>query len=277
MKSLIDYGLERDGWIIIQSEICSVAETLGNIKNGFEIKNRLHELSASYYNQWRFVLDSYKKLFVIFTELNEKNIELNDDDELSEFDFFLLKIEPEIKNYSYLFIISLKSLLDILVCIVDLIQNREIKKEHNLPDFFNFYGSNASKNIKYNIPKLKEYLDIVRKQKSWITEVKSFRDRILHRGYILKSDIGFSRVENLIIKTYIDVNSNAEIIRIDIGDILTNFLNDIKKIEGEISKILLLNMDDLKKVGLTHRSKFRFTELINEYSSEQIKITKTIL
>lgn len=265
MKSLKDHGLEYDDWINIHSEICSVAETLRHLESGYEVKSRLWELSASYYNQWRFVLDSYQKLYDIFSELNIKSTKWNSEI-ISDFTIYLLKHESDIKNFSYLFIISLKSLLDLLICIVDLIQNREIREEHKLPDFFNYY----KKNIKFDIPELKYYLFSIRTEKDWIVNVKSVRDRIVHRGYLLKPDIGFSKIENLIIKTYKGADFYSDVIEVDIGNTLGDFLKDIKDIEGDISKILLTNIEDLKEAGLTHKSKFRFAELVNEYSSEQI-------
>lgn len=270
MNSLKYYGLEDDDWVYVHSEICSVAETLGNLETGFQIRDRLWELSASYYNQWRFVLDSYKRLHDIFLELNRKNKEWSSDRPLSQYGAFLLKCEPEIKNYSYLFIISLKALFDLLVCIIDLIQNRQIRKGYKLPDFFNYYKGGKSGEIKFDIPALKNCLDSIRFENGWISNLKLVRDRIIHRGYLLKPDIGYSKIESLKIKTYKGTDFYSDTIEVDIGDILENFLHDIRNFERDISNILLFNMADLKKSGLTHRSRFRFSELMNEYSSEMI-------
>jgi len=268
MKSLEYHGLRIGDWTYIQSDICSVAETLRNGEDASEIEGSLFELSASYYNQWRFVLDSYQRLFEIFNELNEKNAERSGDEVISEFDKFLLEYEPEINNYSYLFIISLKSLLDIFICIVDLIQNREIRDEYKLPDFFTFYTDRTKKNINFEIPELQDYLDSKRERESWIRTIKSIRDKIVHRGYLLKPDIGFEKIDKLIVKTRKGTGNGIDEIEIDIGDILAIFLRDIIGIEESVTKILLSSKDDINKI--THRSKFKYSELVNQYLTEKM-------
>ncbi|MEM9859413.1 MAG: hypothetical protein AAF843_18810 [Bacteroidota bacterium] len=266
MKELSYYNLRKDDKVEISSEICSLAETIWHIAPGSTLSNRISELIASYYNQWRFVLDSYEKLFSLVQELNSKDS--SSENVLSDFDIFWLKTEPEFKNYSYLLITSLKSLLDLFTCVVDVIQNQQIRREHEFPDFFKYLGQ--PKKITLWIDELSKYFQDIRVSEKWISKVKIIRDRVIHRGYLLNSHrTKTAQIDDLTIRTYkgSDFYSNRE--EFNVGELIDNFLINMPKIENSVSNILVQNVDYLKENGVTHASYFRYYELVNEYGSKE--------
>lgn len=262
MLSIRDYNLVHNDWVVIKSPLCSVAASLAEV-NASPLGDRINELSMSYFNQWRFVIEAYDKLFTIFKELNEASDETREGKIITEFDIKALQYEIEFKNYSFLFIVALKSLLDIFTCIVDIVQNQEIRNEKKMPDFWGY----GNKGIEKPNEEIRMEFVRLRNDSVWIKQVNTIRNKIIHRGYLLRPIIGFHREEKLIVQTYKGTDFYVNIDTIDLGDLFNSFIIDMPQIDKALGDMLgkaVLNS------GITHEASFRYSELMNEYSFKEI-------
>lgn len=269
MTSLEDLKLRNGDWTTIDSKLCSLGMTLWNDNPHSDLSARIFELIASYYNQWRFVLDSYDVLYKLFTEQMSMDTTPHNKIYLSRFDIHLVSIESKFRQYGYIFIISLKSLLDLFACIVDVIQNQQIRNDGALPDFK--YPPNKKGFIVNDMPKVTALFKQIQDPNvyQWIGSIATIRNKIVHRGFTLKPVIGFQKLENLIMQTYRGTDFYTDIDNIDIGKTLKLAVTNIPELENEITQILLSEMSQMIP-SITHQSVYRFSELMNEYSTKEI-------
>jgi hypothetical protein len=269
MTSLEDLKLRNGDWTTIDSKLCSLGMTLWNDNPRSDLSARIFELVASYYNQWRFVLDSYDVLYKLFLVQMSKDTTPNKDIYLSKFDVHLVTTESQFRQYGYIFIISLKSLLDIFACIVDVIQNQQIRTDASLPDFK--YPPNRKSFIVNDIPKVNLFFKQIQEPSDypWIASIVTIRNKIVHRGFSLKPVIGFQKLENLVMQTYRGTDFYTDIDSINIGETLKMAVINIPAFEIAITNILLNEIPHIIP-SLTHQSSYRYSELINEYNTKEI-------
>lgn len=138
MNSIEKYKIKDETGIHYKSKICSVAGSIGHKTQFSDLDYRINELTQSFFNQWRFIIETYQRLHYLFSQLNQCSDVPKSGNILSNYDMYSSKHEIDFKDYSYLLIISLKTYFDLFACIVDISLNQKIKKEHQLPNFFNF-------------------------------------------------------------------------------------------------------------------------------------------
>lgn len=254
---------------IIRSPICSLAYSLDQQYVFNPANMKVDDLIFAHVNQYRFVLESYEQLEKMFTHLNSAALEKDPETTLTEFDIVSLRLEPQFRHYGHLFITSLKSLLDLFICLLDICQNRIFRPENQLPDFFS-YGKSARYPIINVVPEITLELEKLRADKTnWINRVNHLRNRIIHRGYLLKPKIGFKKLESLILESYKGNNYYIGTDEVDISKLCSDFLSQMPVLEETFVSFLTSSQPDYE---ITHEVSLKYDELINQYNFNQIKV-----
>ncbi|NLD45949.1 MAG: hypothetical protein GX660_01955 [Clostridiaceae bacterium] len=267
MKPVEQYKIKDDTGFHYKSLICSLAGSVGFKSQFSDLDYRIKELTQSFFNQWRFIIETYQRLYFLFSSLNKCSDNSGSISRLSEFDMYASKHELDFKDFSYLLIVSLKTYLDLFACIIDIIINQKIRPEHSLPDFKSF--GRKSKRIPIEISNaFKDYMD--ENKYPWISQVIEIRNMIIHRGYHLKLKIGFKKTDSLIIQAYKGTDFYTNQVLINIGDIFNSFLLQMPKIEEKISNLLIEKVELLNKT-LDYEMSYSFGDLINNYVYKELK------
>jgi len=267
MNSIDKYKIKTDKGIHYQSKICSVAGSIGHKESFSDLDNRITELTQSFFNQWRFIIESYLKLEKLFNELNDCSDVANNDNITSEYDIYSINHEVEFRDYSYLLIISINTYLDLFACIVDLIVSQEIREEHELTDLYKF----GRKKNNFPVEILKEFQKFKDdKSYPWISSIKDTRNKIIHRGYNLKPKFEFKKSKDLIIQVYQGTDFYINQKTINISDLLNSFMTEMPQIEEQISNILIEKIDVLEK-ELDYELSYTFDGMINYYNYKELK------
>ncbi|HEY4789165.1 MAG TPA: hypothetical protein VIH57_24115 [Bacteroidales bacterium] len=275
MNPLEKYNIKDESGIHYKSKILNIAFTLRmeispsdpDDRNNFKLDFRINELMSSLFNQWQFVIETYQRLHYLFTELNKYSNVLEPKKKITDYDFYSLKHELDFRDYSYLFIISLKTYLDMFACLIDIIINQQVRNEQNLPDLWNLGKKIDSVELNSEINKLKD-----KTLYPWIFCIKETRDRLIHRGYLLKLNNRL-KSENLIIQVFhgIDFSPHKELI--NIGDLFDSFMLDMPLIEEKISNILIEEVELLKDRHIYEKT-YSFGDLVNDFIyNDKLKIT----
>lgn len=267
MYPIEKYKIKDEAGFHYKSKICSVAGSIGYKEPLSDLDYRIKELTQSFFNQWRFIIETYQRLDYLFKKLNECSDVARKENVFSDYDIYASKHEIDFRDYSYLLIISIKTYLDLFACLVDIIVNQKIVKEYELTDFFKFGKSknNIPEDIILEFQKLKD-----KESYSWIFLIKDTRDKIIHRGYHIKPKFGFSKSEDLIIQVYQGTDFYTNEILINIGDLFDSFMSEMPQIEERISNILIDNIEVLNK-ELDYELSYSFGDLINNYIYKEIK------
>ena len=267
MNSIEKYNIKDETGIHYKSLICSVAGSVGYKEPFSDLDYRIKELTQSFFNQWRFIIETYQRLDYFFKELNKCSDIAIKENIFSDYDIYATKHEIDFRDYSYLLIISIKTYLDLFVCLIDIIINQKIREEYDLPDLYKFgrIRNNIPNDIILELDKLKDK-DIY----FWIFLIKDTRDKIVHRGYHLKPKFGFNKSEDLIIQVYQGTDFYTNQILINIGDLFDSFMTEMPQIEARISTILIDNIEVLN-MELDYELSYIFGDLINNYIYKEIK------
>nr|WP_067063827.1 hypothetical protein [Mucilaginibacter sp. L294] len=266
MEPIENLNIKRQEAIYHTSKVCNVAISVGFYTSFYDLENRINELSQSFFNQWRFTVEAYAKLYNLFQKLNEYS-DHTDSITFSAYDAFAVEHETEFRDYAYLLITGIKTHLDLLACLADIALNQTIREEYNLPDYSNIV------NKKYNLPPT--LLNEFQKLKDsaaypWLPLVKEVRDKIIHRGYQLKPSFGFKKSDKLIIQVYKGTDMYTDELKINIGDIFKSFILQMNEIEDAISTCLISEIPTLKN-GLSHEATFSVEGLVSTYGYNEIK------
>jgi len=263
MKSLENYSLRNDEGYHYKSAVCSVACAIGNEFESYDINSRIIELTQSYFNQWKIVINTYSKLDSKFQELNTKSDQNLTQDPFSEYDIHALELETYFSDYTYVLIISMKTLLDIMACIIDITVNRKDRSEYSLPDFFSI--SDPKK--KYVDGEIREKLKSLSSNPE-ILKIKEIRNKLIHRGYSLKTSIAFSKTNQLVLTVYKGVDFyTCE--NFNVGDSFESFISNLNNIESQISEVLIHNIKELNHT-LSYEVSFTFDGGHNSYNYKEI-------
>lgn len=262
MKPLSDYNIISDDWVVYNSKISELAYSLEYPQTS-DLDKRIVELVDSYLNQWQFLITSYNKLYNLLKELNEKS----DSSEMvvTQYDVHSILKESEFRDYSYLLIISLKTFLDLFACLIDIIVTQVIKPEDKVPSF-----SSLGKSKDFNNELIKTEFENYRNKNlyPWITELIDCRNKIMHRGYHLKPQFNFKKNNELQIIVFKGINTYSDTSTILIGKLFEGFMNDMPKIDENISQLLLSTIEKLEnKIKLKVFYKFN-GEVTQFYYSE---------
>lgn len=248
----------------IVSPICSLAASLDE-EQRFPQQRVVNEMIFAYLNQYRFVCESYQELLRLFIELNEASATAGDS-VLTAFDFSSLKVEPKFRHYAHLFITGLKTLADLYICLLDICQNRIFRPEDKLPDFFSY----RRKNVKYIINSIPEVItelnSLCNDKSNWINKVNHLRNRIIHRGYLLRPEIGFKKLDKLIIKSFKGNNYDLDIDIINVGQLYADFSGSMQTMEQKFVDILCRSNSDYT---VNFEVSMEYYDLVNQYNFKQ--------
>jgi len=228
MKPLSDYGIMYLGSIINDSAIAKLGIQVAQKQSDNALSRRMTELSYSHLNSKEYYLKSYIKLHHLLINIKNKPSAQQK------------LIVNDIERTALTFITMSKNSLDLLICILDILENKIIRREEHLPDLYTKYTPKNSD--VFNI------IEIIRRT-DWVFSLKECRNRILHRGYsigIIKnnitSDFGISLTKTELVFTEPESNTvvgiGVELMEnniIDIEKITQGLLYDLCKWEYEIA------------------------------------------
>ncbi len=177
MKSLEDYGIKDSMGVITYKTPLSHIANIVRIEQNNDINRRIMELTNSMTNQWRLVIETYQRLRFRFVQLNSRST-TECLGHVSDHNMFIAYHELEFKDYAYLFIISLKTYLDLFACVSDVTLNK-LDRQDRMPDFFTLAGK---KDYLPGALKLEFKNLIGAPANSWLYELKAFRDKIDSSG-----------------------------------------------------------------------------------------------
>ena len=153
----------------------------------YEVAKQLLELSQSYRSLRVSALQSYLHLYQYYSKYSKI------DNEIYHISFML-------QNFVYSLITQSKTSLDLMVCILHCIENKNFVSEYELTDFTKYSKSKtANTNIISHIKEISE--------KEWYGQLSTIRNRIIHRGFEISFD--FNSVDFLSI--HLDKTNKEEI------------------------------------------------------------------
>jgi len=241
LKTLLEHGIFDGESYYYCSKLCSVASSL-LYPDTTSLTFYISDLCFSYYNQWQLVIDAYDNLQKIHQKLNSSNSQASDGQIFSDYDLHSVDVEPICRDYAYLLVISAKSLLDLIACLVDATVYQTIRQEHQMVDF----RSITTRSLQGGTlaPLLAIMVSFQNKTTyPWIDVIKSNRDRLIHRGYRIKPSFTFQKSEDLLMQM-IKGNSPDEQL-IEIGKLFSDFITGLPTVEDLISVELLRIVPDL--------------------------------
>ncbi|WP_426670641.1 hypothetical protein ACPPVU_05265 [Mucilaginibacter sp. McL0603] len=230
MKSLTEFGMTYVGSIINYSDLAKLAIQVAQKISEPNLSRRTTELANAHLNSKENYLKAYAKLNHLLVSLkNKSEIEKQ-------------SILPEVERAAYIFIVSGKNSLDMLACIMDILENKIVRPENKLPDFYSSNYVSASSDIKMLIDGVKTSV--------WADSLKEARNKILHRGYniaialndtnnfevlMTKTEIAFAEFENNIV---LDAILGVELMKknaLDIESIMQGLSFDLCKFEYDVA------------------------------------------
>lgn len=257
MKAIDEYDIWDGERFYYKSPICGAASSVGSYLSN--LNPRILELNQSYFNQLQLVVETYQRLYYLFTSLN-KYSDTSKNNKLSDYQMFASRHELEFKDYSYLLIISIKTFLDLFVILVDIIINQEAREEHKLPSFFGFPRYN-----KKSQPVNKAFQILMNKESHpWISEINGIRNKLIHRGYQLKANFSHIKSDKLIVQAIRGNNFSDNKQFVDIGGLFDSFITEIPKIETQITDILIHEIDFINKEQVDERG-YIFGDVIKNF------------
>lgn len=229
MKTLGAYGIFDGEWLKYESKICGAASSL-DYPHTTQLSFYINELTFSYFNQWQFVMDAYRELENSVRHLNTLSTKHAATGHFSPYVVQSVAIEPKCRDYAYLMLISIKTLLDLFACLVDVTVNREQRRENKMPDIKNVVGMLADPTF---LPVKNAIAHILDAQAyPWVELVCTYRNRLIHRGYTLKPSFGFEKSDDLSIRIY--KGNFAEQENFEIGKLFDQFITDLPKMEDQV-------------------------------------------
>jgi hypothetical protein len=266
LNEIEKYKIKDQTGIHYKSMICSVAGSIGHKAPLSDLDYRINELTQSFFNQWRFIIETYQRLHYLFMELNKCSDIPKSSEICSEYISFCQQYEFDFKNYSYLLIISLKTYLDLFACLIDISIFQIIRKENQLPDFFNLYkNKHLNEGIHNELKRIASGVDY-----PWIEYIKDARDKIIHRGFHLKPKFGLTKSNELIIQLYQGNNLYTDPFLINISKLFDSFMLEMPIIEDSMSHNLISNIDLLNN-EIDLELSYTFGGLYNLYNYRELK------
>jgi hypothetical protein len=259
MKHISEYGITYLGSIINESHIAKLGIQTASKKSQSHIARRLSELANAHLGSKEYYLKAYAKYCNQLLNLHNKKSE--------EIEIAL----PDIERAAYVFIISAKNSLDLLVCILDLLEHKKIREEYKLPDFFSKKYLSLNSFVNKELNKIQE--------SDWAVLLHEYRNKILHRGYTIKIEpVGIeykaclTKTETIIISpeiyTELPLHSGIELMDdeiIKIEEIMQGLTVDLCKAEYLVSNYFV----DQNLIGFDKSELNRWIvpalQLINSY------------
>lgn len=265
MKSLDDYSIKDGDWCCYTSELCSVSCSL-DYPDVTSLASRINELVQSYFNQWQFVVSTYDKLDSLLVELNRSDDKVEVTNTLTEYDIKSAQMGKEFSDYAYLLIISMKTLLDLFACLVDICITQNGGDEFKMTDFYkvgNWRDKSKFLNVRTLLEKYRDK-DIF----EWIYHLTQARNRLVHRGYHLRPRFSFSKENELRFIIYKGTDFYCDILVVEINSLFEKFIHDLPVMENEIATLLneTINVQNDYKLSAS----FKFSQLATEFSTKEL-------
>ena len=253
MKTLTLYGIDDGKDVSHSSELCSLASSLEH-PHITELALYINELCFSYFNQWQLVIDAYQELQQLLENLNAVSDQAVDGAVFSAYDIRSVQIEGTCRDYAYLMIISAKSLLDLIACLVDVLVYRIIRPEHQMVDLrYLVVRGLKEASVAPVLTVMQGLLDKI--QYPWVDTIKTCRDRLIHRGYRIKPAFSFKKSKELSMKMIKGNSADEDLI--EIGQLFDDFINGLPRIEASICAALAMVIPELrqgKKVEMHYKA-----------------------
>lgn len=258
LKTLKEYDISDGEWISYHSKLCSVAASM-EFPHTTTLAFYIEELCFSYINQWQLVIDAYHELEQLISDLNTFSTSPVKPGSFSDYDMQAIQIETKCRDYAYLMITSIKSLLDLFACVVDAVVNQTIREEHQMPDIKTVNRYLREQHVQSVHITMLNFLDKV--SYPWIENISLYRNRLIHRGYRIKASFSFQKSDELKMKLFKGNNPDEELI--SIGELFQHFIKGLPQMEQLISDALLASVPELaggQMVEMRYRTSGGFTE-----------------
>jgi hypothetical protein len=266
LKTLIEYGIFDGEWMNYESKLCGAASSL-DYPHTTRLSFYINELTFSYFNQWQFVMDAYQELAELIKHLNTFSAEPAEINGYSAYDLHSIGIETQCRDYAFLMITSIKTLLDLFACLVDVTTNRELRPEYQMPDIKNITKKLTDRMFQPVLRTMESFLNS--QSYPWLDLVCTYRNRLIHRGYTLKPSFGFIPSSDLRIKLYKGNFAEEELF--EIGKLFEQFITDLPKMEDKICLAFsqcLPALSDGPSVEIHYRSSGGATEYFEKSVKE---------
>lgn len=236
MEPLESYGVITGDKVQIESKALGIARVsiVGNPHVETLLK-KLTELQLSYFNQFGFTIKAYVGLHKLFLQLNSAD-DRSPANQFSPYDLMGENLRDDLQKNAYLFIVTLRTLLDLYVGIVDFALYKTVRPEDKIPALgtklpTSGYGQGyeAVNNELQNIKNI-----------DWVKALTLIRHNVMHRGFLLVADLGFHKQERLVFKQERGVGgalTHAELV--DIGTVLHDFITNWPAIDQKVANLLI--------------------------------------
>ena len=236
MESLEKYGILTGDKIQIESRVLGIARV--SIVGRSDIRSlleKLTELQLSYFNQFGFTVKAYMSLYKLHQELNSAS-DKSPASEFSQYDLMGESLRDDLQKNAYLFTVTLRTLLDLFVGIVDFALYKEVRDEEKIPALGTMlptrgYGA-GYENVNAELQTIKNM--------DWVKALTLMRHNVVHRGFLLVADLGFHKQERLIFKQERGVGGSlTHGGPIDIGAVLHDFITNWPAIDEKMAYLLI--------------------------------------
>ncbi|MBS1781111.1 MAG: hypothetical protein JST70_17425 [Bacteroidetes bacterium] len=261
MKALKTYGIIQDDWTVYESEICGIVCAL-DYPHQTPLAGRINELTQSYFNQWHFVIRTYEKIYDLLHELNGTQDKAKVGAIISEYDLHSIEKEKEFRDYAYLLIISMKTFLDLFASLIEISVTKAVDAEHTMTDFNQIRRFLKKQNLQHLADLIDKYWTY-----NWIVLLTDMRNKLVHRGYSIKPNFGFTKNEEVNYTIYKGTDMYTNVIKLQIGQFFNSFMYDFPKMEREVSE-LLKRFNQPSEFSL--QVSYRYSGWITEYNVKEI-------
>lgn len=246
MKRLEDYLEFEKDWVTYRSPLCSITAST-DFPHPTSRSLSLTELIFSYLNQWQLVIDSYKQLQLIHERLGKADDNKNEPDGFSPYDKLAVYMEDPCRDYGYLLIISMKTMLDLFACLVEVTMKQESFSEDKMTDFANF-----NRNQIEGFEKIYEAFGRLKgtQRFNWYQYITTVRNSLVHRGYTLKAEFGFKKKNDIILTLLQGNNYYTDIPDFAVNNIFERFIKDLPIMEKMMADVLKNSIEVLKGTPL---------------------------
>ena len=249
MKAIKNYPIVTGEAWEFKSKLCSVACSIEYDYPKSELNGRINELVQSFFNQWLIVITTYNKLQEFLTTLNTNSDIPDEQTTISSYVIASINNEGQFRDYTYLFLLSMKTYLDLFTCVVDITENRLLRKENELPDFSGYGGKyKGSKEMSAAYKKFKKGAAF-----PWLPILIQIRNKLIHRGYHLKPKFEFAKSDELTVTLYKGTNIYTDVTLIEVGKLFDDFMRDMPIIEETVANILEDKMGDRIKLDVSFK------------------------
>jgi|ERR1035437_231276 hypothetical protein len=246
MLSLKNKRIINNDFLCIKSEICGLASVYSKQEKS-ELNEFVKNLIYSYFNNYKQALFAYEIIY----ELVDR-IKLFESTDLENLKLLFKDVDNAIiiTDYTHLFILKMKSSLDLLACLIEYLLKRS--------DFeINEYSLTDIGKLKTNDDNITRIICDFKKNET-IKELIENRNRLSHRGYLIQSTINNTSTIELSQKIEHGINISSRY-DFNISIFLTDYIDLLSNFEKNITKNI--NTND----GIVPIANGYFNDYVNKY------------